>query len=414
MLFNAIRPTHGSNQRKPLPFVLLTVLIFLGNLLLFDEIVAQTNAQREGDGVSTPALPQDNRTIRGKVLACSDVSCSNSPVPGATVRARSFEDRTAADMKTDENGNFEVVRTKNIPVYVEVVTSDGKFGKIVIVQPNENEITVALEPTAMIRGKIMDRRNTTPPAGRTVTYSIHVPGERGTFMPSFQREVKTNENGEYAFFNIPTGIECHVNLPTYDYGEERSRGASYIARDIKLLPGVGHTLKDYAFDSRPNGSNEYFFQVYNAYNDFESRSRGKNLIENRFDVLFERAKRDGKGVFVIFVRDNVEGEGDGNKLKELMSIYETLFKDDDMFAKTERFYMMCVRMQPKEEQWRILTANMAKDFAAQRKIDAAALPSLFSFAFFDKDGKLRHVEPFDHTAPAGKQKQDLIEMLKKY
>ena len=257
----------------------------------------------------------------------------------------------------------------------------------------------------------MDRRSATPPVGRTVTYSIHVPGEQGVFMRAFQREAKTNENGEYEFLNIPTGVECHVNLPTYDYGEDQSRSASYIARDIKLLPGVGHALKDYAFSSRPNGSNEYFFQVYN-FSTFESRD--KNPFEHRFGVLFERARRDGKGVFAIFVRDNVEGEDEGNKRKELMSIYETLFKDDDMFAQTERFYMMCVRMQPKVDQWDRITASTATDFATQRKIDTAALPSLFSFAFFDKDGKLRNVESFDHTTPTGKQKQDLIEMLKKY
>jgi len=391
---------------------LLAVLILLGNSVRFDETIAQTTAQRDGDGAGTPTQSPDNRTIRGKVLACNDVSCSNSPVPGVTVRAVSTDYRMNADMKTDENGNFEVIRAKNIPVYVEVVTSDGKFGKIVIVQPNENEIIVALEPTAVIRGKIMDRRSATPPIGRTVTYSVHVPGEQGAFKSAFQREAKTNENGEYEFLNIPTGVECHVELPTYDYGEDRSGGASWIARDIKLLPGVGHALRDYAFSSRPNGSNEYFFQVYNAYSTFESR--GKNPVEHRFDVLFERAKQDGKGVFVIFVRDNVEGEGEGNKRKELMGIYETLFKDDDMFAQTERFYMMCVRMQPKEEQWSRVTASMAIDFAALRKIDTVALPSLFSFAFFDKDGKLCNVESFDHTTPTGKQKQDLIEMLKKY
>jgi len=42
------------------------------------------------------------------------------------------------------------------------------------------------------------------------------------------------------------------------------------------------------------------------------------------------------------------------------------------------------------------------------------LSTLFSFAFFDADGKFRCVEFFDHTAPPEEQKQKLIEMMKRY
>jgi len=39
---------------------------------------------------------------------------------------------------------------------------------------------------------------------------------------------------------------------------------------------------------------------------------------------------------------------------------------------------------------------------------------LGSFAFFDANGKLRGVEPFDYTKSPAERKQDLIEMLGKY
>jgi hypothetical protein len=351
------------------------------------------------------------KTIHGRVFL--EDSGVLKPVSDATVRAVStdyFSNR--ADIKTDSKGSFEI-RAKEAPLYVEVITSDGKFGKMVVVQPDESESLVLLERTAFIRGTIFDRRSGKPVAGRSVEYTIQIPaGQGGGVQPSFRREVKTDKDGNYLFSNLPTGIECNVSLPMGYYGESESRSSSYIAPNYKLQPGVSHALQDRSFDLRPKGSEEFSFQFSGAHS--LSGSISNDPYENRFKILLERAKRDGKGVLAIFVRDNVERESEGGDLNALKSIYETLFWDDDMFAQTERFYMMCIRMQPKEERGNTITVGLAKDFAAARKIDPAALPSLFSFAFFDAEGKLRGVESFDHKTPTERQKQDLIEMLKKY
>ena len=84
-----------------------------------------------------------------------------------------------------------------------------------------------------------------------------------------------------------------------------------------------------------------------------------------------------------------------------------------MFAQTERYYMMCVLMRPKEDGLLKNITAMGGAFVKSHKIETP-LPSLFSFAFFDAGGNLRGMEPFDHTASPRKQKEDLIEMLKKY
>jgi hypothetical protein len=65
-------------------------------------------------------------------------------------------------------------------------------------------------------------------------------------------------------------------------------------------------------------------------------------------------------------------------------------------------------MQPKEEEWRTVTAAMAREFVKSHLI---ALPTPFFFAFFDPDGFLKGVEPFDHTATPAQQKQALMEIL---
>jgi len=345
------------------------------------------------------------RKIRGKAVFGGDV---NNPVPGAKVTYRSINIyKSDPDLKTDENGDFEIT-IENDPMYVEVLTPDGFFGKMVIVKPTENEFVVSLEPTASVHGRVIDRRSETPPNGRNITYSINIPAGVSQFLPSFERTVKTNEKGEYEFRGLPTGVTCDVMFPTYNYGENQSPGSSWwIGRGLELKPDENRELKDFTFDSHPNGRNEYIWQVYNAYGGLNWRGYSVNLYEQRFDTLLERAKRDNKGVFAILVDQPLEE----NILSALVKIYETLFKDDDMFAQTERYYMMCVRMQPKEEEWRNVTAAMAQEFVKSHLI---ALPTPFSFAFFDPDGLLKGVEPFDHTEPPEKQKQALIEMLKKY
>jgi hypothetical protein len=367
------------------------------------------------------------KTIRGKVVLGDDATL---PVAGATVRAMSHDfPQLNKDVETDVDGNF-TMRTKDAPLYVEVVTPDGNFGKIAIVQPTENEFIVSLELTATARGKIMDSRTGLPAAGRSVEYSIRIPDAGGqAFMSGFKRETKTNDKGEYELRNLPTGGACDILHPGWHYGESEADSWTYVASNLNLKPNEDREIKDFSFDSRPHGLNEYMHQTYNAYHERSSRgSSGQNPIVRRFEVLLERGKRDGKsGVFAIMVRDNVEeveGKDDPEQKKNieaLANIYETLFKDDDMFAQTERFYMMCVRMQPKEEQWSSVTAGMAKGFVESRKIDMP-LPSLFSFAFFDLDGKLLGMEAFRHTTPALEpkpvpvemQKQQLMEILERY
>ena len=347
---------------------------------------------------------QVNRRIRGKAVL-GDV---DNPVPGAMVssHANDFIDQTG--LQTDNNGDFQV-RIKNEPLYVEVVTPDGLFGKMVIVEPNEDEFVVPLEPTATIRGKIVDRRSENPPVGREVIYQVRIPSKEGWSTATFFRETAINEKGEFEFRGLPTGVACDLNFPTYLYGEEESHGSTFsVANELKLQPGEVRELGDRTFDSRSNGYEEYLFQVYNVYGRLRARGEGGNLYEQRFDILLERARRDGKGIFAILVQDKVDEEG---ILKALQELYVTLFKDDDMFAQTERYYMMCVLMQPKEEEWRSVTAAMAQEFVKSHLI---ALPTPFSFAFFDPDGLLKGVEPFDHTEPPDKQKQALIEMLKTY
>ena len=367
------------------------------------QIAVEQGVEQTVDFHTEKRKVQTARKIRGKALFGTDPT---NTVPGVSVSFRSYDWQIKGDLKTDEKGEFEIL-ARNDPVYVEAMTPGDQFGRVVIVQPDEEEFTVSLEPTASVRGKLIDSRSEKPPVGRSVTYSINIPDSNDrVFSTSFERETKTNENGEYELRNLPTGVSCHINLPKSDYGEIEPSSWAWIGRELELKPAEDRQLKDFTFDSRPNGFNEYSFQVYNAY--YRILSEGQNRIERRFEILCERAKRDGKGVFAILVRDKAK-ESD---LDALSNIYVTLFGDDDMFAQTERYYMMCVLMQPKED-FDSYSSEVAREFVQTHKI-AEPLPSLFSIAFFDADGNLRGVEPFDHTVSLAKQKQNLIEMLEKY
>jgi hypothetical protein len=349
------------------------------------------------------------KTIRGKVIVGND---ENKPVSGVLVsyQASDLAGRCDTDdVKTDENGNFEIKALK-APVYIEAVTPDGKFGKVVVIQPPESGFTVSLEPTASIRGQLVDCRSDKPLVGQSVQYSIRIPvSTRNTqSIPSFLRKVVTNENGEYEFRNLPTGHACHVVLKTHHYGETKLDGGTFIENYLQLESGKESNRGIVPFDARP--LDEYIYQTHNVYIGNYPEDE-ENRLEQRFDVLLERAKRDGKGVFAILVRDEPERDYRTNDFEAIPDIYDMLFEKDDVFAHTERFYMMCVFMQPEADS--PTTTTMAREFVVSHKI-AEPLPSLFSFAFFSELGTLRGVESFDHTATPEERKRQLIEMMKKY
>ena len=351
----------------------------------------------------------EEKTIRGKAVFDNNV---NLPIAGALVTYQpnyTTRERTI-ELTADENGDFEI-QAQNVPVYVEVMTPDKNFGKIVIVQPTENEFLASLELTATIRGKVVDLRDGRPAVGLNVyyTFSVRIDETNTVFLP-FQRETKTNENGEYEFRNLPTGFNGYVSLPLYYYGEGENQFYTMesLGFSSALLPGERRELGEFPLDLRPGWDYEYFFQMYNVYT--MRRYAGEpNRFERRFELLLERAKRDSKGIFVIFVRDKLEEKD----LDALKNIYKILFDDDEVFTQTERFYMMCILMQPNERESRVITADSAVEFTKSHRIETP-LPSLFSFAFFDADGKLRGVERFDPTSPETKQKRDLMEMLREY
>jgi len=363
------------------------------------------NLHIEGE-IATAAI-QAPRRIRGRAIFLDSPDAIAS---GALISFVSF-DLQSGNLTADENGEFTIM-ARNEPVYVQAMTPEGVFGRMMIVQPTEEEFTISLDLTATIHGTVIDRRSTEPPVGRLVTFSINVSSsesERSGFLPSFQREVQTSERGDFVLQHIPTGVAGDVMFTTFHYGEEVSRGSSFIARNLELRPAEYRALDNYRFDSRPHGDHEFFHQVYNANAHTRFMMRGRNPYEGRFDELRERAQRNNKGVFVILVRDKV----DTADLEPLRSIYVTLFRDDDMFAQTERFYMMCILMHPMEIMRRNFVAADSQDFIRERGI-TDPLPSLFSFAFFDTDGTLRGVEAFDHTTSPTQQKTDLIEMLGRY
>ncbi len=349
------------------------------------------------------------RKIRGTALFGED---STSPVAGAEISFMAHDLRFDAwedsHIKADENGNFEILG-KNEPVYVVASTSDGKWGKIVTVAPDQTEFTVSLEPTASVRGKILDRRSEQPSVGRTATYTIQIPSGGGSFFSWDSHETKTNENGEFVFNGLPTGAVCYITTPNYHYGEETSDGASYVGRDLKLQPGETRVLDDYSFDSRPYGRNEYFYFMYNA--QVRYTGPGKNPYEARFELLLERTRRDGKRIFAILVRDRPK-EGDPD---DVSNFFDLLFKDDDTFSLTERYYPMGVFLDPDRDY--STDATSGKQFVRYREIDPAQLAK-FSLAFFDADGNCLGVEPIDDWISLKRQekvqKEKLMELLKKY
>jgi len=351
----------------------------------------------------------EGKAIRGKAVFDNNV---NLPIAGAlvTYQPNYITRERTIELTADENGDFEI-QTHNLPVYVEVMAPGKNFGKIVIVKPTENEFLASLDLTATIRGKVVNTRSERPPVGLNMQYlfSVQIDETRAVFLP-FQRETKTNESGEYEFRNLPTGFNGYVSVPLHYYGEGENQFYTITSLGLSsaLLPGESRELGEFAIDLRPGWDYEYFFQMYNVYT-MRRYAGEQNRFERRYELLLERAKRDSKGVFAIFVRDKLEEKD----LDALKNIYKTLFDDDEVFTQTERFYMMCVLMQPNESESRVITADSAAEFAKSHKIETP-LPTLFSFAFFNVDGKLRGVERFDHTSPAAKQKQDLMAMLKKH
>ena len=358
------------------------------------------------------AAEEAAKTLRGKVVL-GDVK---NTVGGALVAYQSNDTgHNTIDLKADKNGEFEIP-IKEYPVYVEVMTPDKNFGKAMIVQQAESELIFSLELTASLHGKIIDNQTDKPSVGEVVLYQVPIPDKEGMYMTQIELATQTNEKGEYEFRNLPTGVEYSTIISAvFDYGDSLFPHYYGLDNRCKLQPGENRG-KDGTVNSRPAGADVYSRQANIARirsaetDDFIDWLLNTLVKHSHTEWLFKHVKKSG--VIVILVRDKPEEPVS----IALESIYVTLFDENDIFEQTARFYMMCVFMQPqekeKESEGRI-TAVLAEEFVESHKIDLP-LPSLFSFVFFDTDGKLRGVEPFDHTTPPAKQKEELIEMLKKY
>ncbi|QDU36239.1 Nickel uptake substrate-specific transmembrane region [Maioricimonas rarisocia] len=131
------------------------------------------------------------------------------PVPDARIEAVHRHPRVHGDLKykVDGEGRFDFER-QLVPMTLYARTEDGTFAGIVEIGPDEMAVTIPLQPTAAVRGRLVDGQTKQPVAGRNLVWGVQVfEGEkmRSPFRHCFGGGIQSAEDGTFTLFPLVVG-----------------------------------------------------------------------------------------------------------------------------------------------------------------------------------------------------------------
>ena len=95
---------------------------------------------------------------------------------------------------TDKEGRFEDRRQSSAQI-VGAFSEDGSLGTVVRIEPDDQDVVLALAPTATLRGILIDEETGNPAVGREIDAFIRIGREGEAFQMGFGHHDKTDEKG---------------------------------------------------------------------------------------------------------------------------------------------------------------------------------------------------------------------------
>jgi RNA polymerase sigma factor (sigma-70 family) len=112
----------------------------------------------------------------------------------------------------DRNGNFEINQAFG-DMYLHVAADDGKLAAIALIKPGQDNLTIALNPTTQVTGRLVDAAGK-PLSKSTVGYSLVVKGPRGLTNHHLAGKILTRDDGTFTLTGLVPGYTYSLNQIT--------------------------------------------------------------------------------------------------------------------------------------------------------------------------------------------------------
>ncbi len=153
--------------------------------------------------------------LRGLVVT------GNPPEPVANAKIAGIYRHQLApndlEATTDNLGRFEVERHLHTTV-LHAYSSERTLAGIVEIGPDDETITIPVEPPATASGRLIDGATGSPLSGRQITYGIRVPlgDDYAPWRTAFGGGAKTGDDGRFELKSLAVGHEYDVSVMLLD------------------------------------------------------------------------------------------------------------------------------------------------------------------------------------------------------
>ncbi|HVC97549.1 MAG TPA: carboxypeptidase regulatory-like domain-containing protein, partial [Pirellulales bacterium] len=173
----------------------------------------------------------------GETMAVNVVGPDGKPLDGFEVDGRTAKGEVASPA---EKSTFDVINlgpdeTRTLVVHHKQRTL-GKVVRLRLADQPSRAMTIMLEPSAKISGRLLDR-NGDPVSGASIAAWVRPTEDFGKQLPP----VATDDQGRFEFTDVPTG--CDYGLQA----EAGGLGSESLAGNLALAPGETRELGDVTF-----------------------------------------------------------------------------------------------------------------------------------------------------------------------
>ena len=157
------------------------------------------------------------RVVEGK----PEVGVAGAELSGYAVKVDSLAHRGTSDTL----GNFAILGAAS-DMYVHAISSDQTLGAIVLVKSGDDNLTIAVGPTAQIHGRLLDKADK-PWANQVIHYGYDIPMQSSpdqtapvrAVITAFGGRITTGDDGSFTVKGLVSGHEYNFSLfIDTDYG----------------------------------------------------------------------------------------------------------------------------------------------------------------------------------------------------
>ena len=328
--------------------------------------------------------------LTGRVVLKDDPT---QTVPGVKIRIMSRALLGGESLVTsDDQGRFRAERGLHRTL-IYAYSKDKRLARMLEIAADDKEVTIPLQPTVSIEGRLLHARSKKPVANREIQCAYHYrhatwDGKPLTMGSSCtDGSTKTDADGRFKISGLAVGAAYQVTVPTPEEGEISSQNVKeFTAKDSKPI----------------EFGNLYLRPPYRppTHQDRIDRKFGKAAnLSSQLDRALQDAQLTRQRVLVVFIDPKSEASN------QLFKLY---FEDEKAQNAFADYRLLGANARKKQ-------ADRAKAFL-QKQFDIKSTDSEKPrLLILDTDGKLLAAQSLDQLTKAEKiDRELLIQFLKKH